>query len=455
MRDELLKNCLDYFRSMPVFCRLLKGFCEKYRSYGSFMGSVSLSLRNDAEREMLEGFFGRSYRNQKSATISAKAFQKALTESRFAAISPEALLVGFHDAPLLGKREAEEQHREMLRCCWQRAIAAQEELAKSVASRSLLQSLRTMSSAEAAGGDRTELAALQQQMLNGHQEMSEEALLTSLTRQLAFLVRALELLDALRQQSHFQYLPVFAASLTGDPHALDAGSEKARLFGLLLEWLRAQAESPEEPMEAAALRRQSLYFSAGILLDDVSNYAMLCGVEASCAGGARHSGMAGFAAAGEPVNVPLSVIAKWQHLHCRDNTLWIVENPVVYAALAEQWKGQRSLMCMNGQPRLSAWLILRLLKKDGIMVRYAGDFDPEGLCIAERVQQSLDADRFSFWHMTEEDYALAISRKPIEARRLKMLEKVQHPLLRKTAAAIQKQGLAGYQENILTLYLMD
>ncbi len=89
------------------------------------------------------------------------------------------------------------------------------------------------------------------------------------------------------------------------------------------------------------------------------------------------------------------------------------------------------------------------------MVRYAGDFDPEGLCIAERVQQSLDADRFSFWHMTEEDYALAISRKPIEARRLKMLEKVQHPLLRKTAAAIQKQGLAGYQENILALYLAD
>ncbi len=503
MKDELLQASLAYFQSMPVFCRLLKGFCEKYRSFGSFRGSVQLSLRNEEEREALEGFFGRSYRNQKTASISAAAFQKALRETRFAAVSPEALLESFHGAPLIGKREAALQHREMVQRCWQNAIAAQEKQPHCPASQRLLQSLSLMSSAQdadaaavvdaaqavepataanaggtanagsAANADAAvnavsvanavpaELRALVHQMMNGRQELPEDPLLASLHRQLAFLLRALELLTELRQRSDYQYLPVFAAALTGDPHALDPGSENAHLFSLLLQWIRtneeisAREESPAVTEEATALKRQSLYFSAGILLDDVSNYAMLCGVEAERTDGQRHGGMAGFAAAGEPVNVPLSVLAKWQHIRCRDNTLWIVENPVVYAVLAEQWRGRRSLMCMNGQPRLSAWLLLRLLKKDGVMVHYAGDFDPEGLCIAERVQQSLDPAQFSFWHMTEADYERAVSAKPIEARRLKMLDRLQDPMLQQTAAAIRQKGLAGYQENILSCYLED
>lgn len=455
MKDELLKESLAYFHSMPIFCRLLKGFCEKYRSYGDFRGSVQLSFRNETEREALEGFFGRSFRNQKSVSVSAQAFRKALLETRFAAVSPEALLEAFNGAPLLGKRKAEQQRREMVQCCWQRAIDAWENENHCPTAMALLQSLRAMSSAEAAGPSSTELSALVHQMLSGQQEASESALLEALEQQLGFLTRALDLIAELRQQSNYQYLPVFAAALTGDPHALDPGSENAHLFSLLLEWLRAKGETSAEPMEAAVLKRQSLYFSAGILLDDVSNYAMICGVEADVAEGKRHEGMTGFAAAGEPVNVPLSVLAKWQHIRCRENTLWIVENPVVYAVLAEQWRGRRSLMCMNGQPRLSAWLILRLLQKDGIRVYYAGDFDPEGLCIAERVQQSLTPEQFSFWHMTEEDYARAVSRKPIEERRLKMLDRLQDPLLQKTSAAIRRQGLAGYQENILSLYLAD
>ena len=36
-------------------------------------------------------------------------------------------------------------------------------------------------------------------------------------------------------------------------------------------------------------------------------------------------------------------------------------------------------MCMNGQPRLSAVLMLDLLAASGIKVYYGGDFDPEGL----------------------------------------------------------------------------
>ena len=507
-KNDLRKACLMYFRSMPVFERLLSQFCEKYRSYGGFCGSARLSIRNEDEREALEGFFARSYHNQKTATISAQAFQRALQNTRFAALSPEEILEAFAGAPLAGKREEENRRKACIARCWKAALQQEAAYADCEESKQLLcafqavverevqrygevhtisfedvtcsggingttqtfasEDVRMESEEECSSGRGKcsskeaefvvpeSVTALYRQLMSGRQELAETVLLRVLTEDLHALVRALELLDRLRKEKRYQYLPVFAAELFGDPHRLDPGTRDAHLLQLLLQWLEIQRGVETDEMNSIpSLRRQARYLSAGILLDDVSNYAMLCGVEAVGQDGQVHAGMAGFAADGAPVNVPLSVITGWTQLRCRENTLWIVENPVVYAVLCERFRGTRSLMCMNGQPRLSAWLILKLLRAAGTRVYYAGDFDPEGLCIAEKVQQSLMPGQFSFWHMSEADYRSAQSQKPIDNRRLKMLDHLQDPLLQKTAALIRQQGVAGYQENILQMYLSD
>lgn len=473
--DELREACLAYFRSMPVFERLLSQFCEKYRSYGCFCGSARLNIRSEDEREALEGFFARSYHNQKTATISAQAFRRALEHTRFVELSPEEILEAFAGAPLSGKREEESRRKACIARCWKAAIGQQEAYADCEASRQLLHELRAVAekeepaiSSEDVPGigaiDNTAhtctseeaVTALYRQLMSGRQELVENKLLCALTEDLHILVRALEILNRLCVEKRYQYLPVFAAVLFGDPHRLDPGTRDAHLLQLLLQWLEIQRGVEADEMNSIpSLRRQARYLSAGILLDDVSNYAMLCGVEAIGRDGLVHAGMAGFAADGAPVNVPLSVITGWAQLRCRDNTLWIVENPVVYAVLCERFGRTRSLMCMNGQPRLSAWLILRLLRAAGTRVYYAGDFDPEGLCIAEKVQQSLLPGQCVFWHMSEADYRSAQSRKPIEARRMKMLDHLQDSLLKTTAVLIRKQGVAGYQENILQMYLSE
>ena len=473
--DELREACLAYFRSMPVFERLLSQFCEKYRSYGCFCGSARLNIRSEDEREALEGFFARSYHNQKTATISAQAFRRALEHTRFVELSPEEILEAFAGAPLSGKREEESRRKACIARCWRAAIGQQEAYADCEASRQLLHELRAVAEKEEPAISSEDVpsigaidntahtctseeavTALYRQLMSGRQELVENKLLCALTEDLHILVRALEILNRLCVEKRYQYLPVFAAVLFGDPHRLDPGTRDAHLLQLLLQWLEIQRGVEADEMNSIpSLRRQARYLSAGILLDDVSNYAMLCGVEAIGRDGLVHAGMAGFAADGAPVNVPLSVITGWAQLRCRDNTLWIVENPVVYAVLCERFGRTRSLMCMNGQPRLSAWLILRLLRAAGTRVYYAGDFDPEGLCIAEKVQQSLLPGQCVFWHMSEADYRSAQSRKPIEARRMKMLDHLQDSLLKTTAVLIRKQGVAGYQENILQMYLSE
>lgn len=455
-KEKMREACLTYLGSMPVFERLLSQFCEKYRSYGCFCGSARLSIRSEDEREALEGFFARSYRNQKTATISAQAFRRALEHTRFAELSPEDILEAFAGAPLAGKREEESRRKACIAHCWKVALEQQEAYAECEASKQLLCAFRAVVESEEPAMSSETVTALYRQLMSGRQEMKETTLLCALTDDLHTLVRALELLNLLRVEKRYQYLPVFAAELFGDPHRLDRGTRDAHLLQLLLQWLEIQwGVEVDEMNRIPSLRRQARYLSVGILLDDVSNYAMLCGVGAVGRDGQVHAGMEGFSMDGAPVNVPLSVITGWTQLRCRENTLWIVENPVVYAVLCERFGRTRSLMCMNGQPRLSAWLILKLLRDGGIRVYYAGDFDPEGLCIAEKVQQSLLSGQCVFWHMSEADYRSAQSQKPIEARRMKMLDHLQDPLLQSTAALIRQQGVAGYQENILQMYLSE
>ena len=78
--EKLQAECLRYFRERPVFGKLLRGFREKYLSYGRFAGTVTLKNLKESEREDLEGFLLRNYHGKKSASVSAERFRRALRE---------------------------------------------------------------------------------------------------------------------------------------------------------------------------------------------------------------------------------------------------------------------------------------------------------------------------------------------------------------------------------------
>lgn len=257
-----------------------------------------------------------------------------------------------------------------------------------------------------------------------------------------------------------QYLPVFAAQVTGNPHAFDDGTRGGRYLEQMIRWyLKKRGENTEIGNESPVkvfplLEKQRLFWKAGILKDDVSNYALATGIRAQKKDGCFHEGMDGFFAEGQPVQIPLSVIDGWESLECPENRIFIVENPSVYAMLCGQWKKNCALLCMNGQPRLSSLLILDLLAKRGTKVWYAGDFDPEGLLIGQKLKQYYQGE-FHYWHMTAEDYEKSKSREMISPRRLKMLDNIWDEQLAETAEMVKKEKIAGYQENIWSVYLED
>lgn len=460
--ERLKKECLQYFRQRPVFGRLLRGFREKYRSYGKFAGTVILKNLKETERDDLEGFLLRNYHGKKSASVSAERFERALEESRFAGISGKDVLELYFQEPVQGKKEQRQQEEQQ----WENLLSR----VKSENAQAGL-SMQWISEMQMQGGAAEEFSVYLKKRYRESGKGFAEA-----ERLLRLGMRILDALPAGKMAARaserrnrekkientaegkgIRYLAVFAAEITGNPHAFDDGTKDGKYLELLVRWyvrhLKLESESSglEKWAEFPAYRKQRLYLRAGILRDDVSNYALAAGVRAEDRERKLHAGMEGFFEEGEPVQIPLSVIAEWKSAFCPENRMYIVENPSVYAVLCGKWNRRCGLMCMNGQPRFSSLLLLDLLAESGTEVWYAGDIDPEGLLIAQRLKRYYRG-KFHLWHMAAEDYKICISGEELSQRRIRMLDRVDEPELRDTAELVKQKGKAGYQENMLNCY---
>ena len=240
------------------------------------------------------------------------------------------------------------------------------------------------------------------------------------------------------------YLAFFAAKITGNPHAFDAETSEGKILYQIIEIdLESRNQQIEDSKLFPAYKKQKSYLLAGILINDISNYAMLYHVQALKKDGTLHGGIEGFFREKDILQLSLNVIARLSQIRCRDNEIYIVENPSVFAMICEE----KSCMCMNGQPRLSCLMVLELLARSGTHVFYSGDLDPEGMLIAQKLSWFYPG-RFTYWHMAEEDYKACQSQETLSERRLKMLEKITDERLLPVVNNMVRCRKAGYQENL-------
>ena len=348
MNGQQENSCIAYFKSNPVWNRVFRGFWEKYRSYGAFSGKVVLQKITAEEVEGLEGFFAKSFHGKKSVTISAERFSQALQSSRFSDMIPEHLLELYFQEKLVGKKEErqlEEQKKDRFLQQWK----------------------------EKYQGTPVEkvLSELLDVIKTSHTKNLNE------WEQLLFLGAEIYNCFPVRK-NETKYLAVFATEITGNPHAFDQKSSWGTfLYQVIQMELLRRNVFPQKSEIFPAFFRQKCFLAEGILIDDISNYVMLSHVKAQKKDGTVHMGMEGFWQEDDMVQVPLAVLSKWNRIFCKDNEMYIVENPSVFAGLCAGHAKQVSCMCMNGQPRLAGLVTLDLLAASGTAVYYAGDLDPE------------------------------------------------------------------------------
>ena len=416
------QECLAYFHQSPVWEKVLKGFREKYSSYGRFSGKVVLKNLKSQDIEELEGFFGKSFHGQKSVTVSADKFRQALEASRYKDVTPEYLLENFLGEPLLGKQEQKLLRQQEKERIWENFQKSYE-------------------------GTPVETV---EESLKNIVKVSENQELIEWDRLLRFGAEIYNHLPY--RQSDKLYLAVFAAMLTGNPHAFDNGTAEGNFLYQIIQMDLDIREIKIGSSEIfPAYKRQKSYLMAGIMLDDISNYAMLYQVQALKKDGNLHKGMYGFAKEQHVVQVPLAVITEWESLHCPQDEIYIVENPSVFAVLCGKEKARnvrRSYMCMNGQPRLAGLMVLDLFAKSGTRVYYAGDLDPEGILIAQKLSQYYKGE-FHYWHMETVDYEKCRSEEGISPKRMKILERITDERLKPVVESIEEYRMAGYQEMLM------
>jgi uncharacterized protein (TIGR02679 family) len=366
--DELLEAL-----RRPGLKRLWPAVRERFEHLGGARGTVRLSDATEEERSAVGGLLGlRALPPEGDLRVSLERLDRTLRESRFEVSLEEALTrLG---GPLRNRPAEKESRRRDRRKMWE-----------GVEAHPLV----------------TEQQALQQWL--------DELRASGLLRRLAgspgeekrLLERALRVLAALPREGDGETvrLPVLASRVLGSSHALDAGEPEAALV------LRALARLQGSPVPGSAGERRELWQGAGVVTDDVSSRVLALGLRPQ-GGGAVGEALRLFAEAGEPVQLTLRQLLV-PDLWFLAGDVYVCENPVVISAAADRWGAESApLVCLSGYPDHAGRRLLELLAEQGSELRYHGDFDWEGLRIANSVRRTV---AFEPWRFTAEDYRAAVA----------------------------------------------
>ena len=137
--------------------------------------------------------------------------------------------------------------------------------------------------------------------------------------------------------------------------------------------------------------------------------------------GSLHRGIEGFFLEKEPMRLTLHTMGSIEVIRAQRKQVYVVENPAVFSVLTARYP-ECAAVCINGQPRLAALLLLDSLKGSHRFF-YAGDFDPEGILIAQRLKERY-GESLHLWKYDKKWYLQFLSEVELNPRRLKKLEQV-------------------------------
>lgn len=207
--------------------------------------------------------------------------------------------------------------------------------------------------------------------------------------------------------------------------------------------------------QSAEDRAEILYF-AGILKDDISSYVTCYGIRGICENGTLHAGMEGYVKQRELQQLTLSNLSNLKGVLTPNKRVYVVENPAVFRYLIEQGSFRdEAVVCGNGHLRIAVLILLDMLIKANATIFYAGDYDPEGLLIAQKIIDRYGKNVYLWCYTRENFIAASVETETIAPARLKKFQHLTDPRLKEVARWIMEDQKLGYQENILDHYLLD
>ena len=423
-----INEAVEYFKKKPVYEKLFNEIKKKYESHGKIGGIAVLTGLSTGDKEDISSFLMKDFTSEEEVRVSAKLFEKALLKSRFSSLTTLDILTHYFGIKLRTNKEKSEED------VGKRA----EYLAELTGYTDKAYIKEWLTGVFCTGADGAVVIA-----------RSYNADKNELKIILQKLIKAIPMLPYFQGGKKKELLAVFAAQTVGNPHFFD---DNTLAGNLLTAFLRDYFRFGYEDDLSEAENRSNVLFKAGLIKDTLSNDVIAYGIRGRCVDGSLHQGMEGFLHQKEPVKLSLLTLANLEKTFTNsvDRRIYIVENPAVFSILISRFP-EKSFICSYGQIRRAVFMLLDLFDKNTVF-SYAGDFDPEGLLIAERLKKRY-GDRLIFWKYEPDIYLKYMSEEKLTNQRIKKLDGVRDAALLKIAELMREEGRAAYQESMLEEYL--
>lgn len=423
-----INEAVEYFKKKPVYEKLFNEFKKKYESHGKIGGIAVLTGLSTGDKEDISSFLMKDFTSEEEVRVSAKLFEKALLKSRFSSLTTLDILTRYFGIKLRTNKEKSEED----------VGKRVEYLAELTGYTDKAYIKEWLTGVFCTGADGAVVIA-----------RSYNADKSELKIILQKLIKAIPMLPYFQGGKKKELLAVFAAQAAGNPHFFD---DNTLAGNLLTAFLRDYFRFGYEDDLSEAENRSKVLFKAGLIKDTLSNDVIAYGIRGRCVDGSLHQGMEGFLHQKEPVKLSLLTLANLEEIFTNsvDRRVYIVENPAVFSILISRFP-EKSFICSYGQIRRAVFMLLDLFDKNTVF-SYAGDFDPEGLLIAERLKKRY-GDRLIFWKYEPEMYIKYMSEEKLTKQRIKKLDGVRDAALLKIAELMREEGSAAYQESMLEEYV--
>jgi uncharacterized protein (TIGR02679 family) len=417
---DVLTEAISYFKNEAGFTRLFNKFADKLESLGHIGGTVTLTGITPEEQRALRNWFGRSLTNKDSVNISIKKFESRLEETRFEGVDFYQVVEGVVGRTISYKKDS---------------IKLEEE-AKVDYFKQLLNNFPSIYS------EFLTAAILQKELgASGFIKAYNQ-------REFKSIERIYQTISSLPFEKKVR-LPVLAERISGDPHYFD--NENKLITALQI--IRSKKSDSPYLNDNSAEAVNELYYEFGVLKDDIQNFVTCYGLLAE-KDGKKVGSWECLYDENSTHNVPLREIIKYDRIYPKKgNKVFIVENSGVFSSILDMHEGEPfALVCTHGQFKLAGLQLIEKLCAESVIIYYSGDYDPEGLLMAQRLRFKFGSN-IRFWRYTIEDYEKSLTEREISDLGASKLSNVTEVELLDLKDRMKFFMKIGYQErHIETLY---
>lgn len=227
-------------------------------------------------------------------------------------------------------------------------------------------------------------------------------------------------------------LSVFSTDITKNPHYFDLETKSSNLLIKFLSQLNNEDVPKNRTQKINVLKNNN------IVTDSYSNFVITYNLW-----GEDYLNI--LSNKKEPVILNINNIINLTKVNSKNNKILILENPSALDYITKI-DTNYGIIIGGGNPNAALYELLDKFKNHVFL--YHGDYDPEGLLIADKLKQKYTNLELILYN--EELFEKSKSDKKINPSRIKILDNVSSIQLQEITKMIKKTNTVGYQEKVIS-----